>query len=81
MKNIRLYDLYDYFGVVLNKNTRIAECKTINEARKAAAKYYMDCDGECNIWICKRNPETKTFLSIDAEEFTSFEIPDSFYEF
>ena len=67
MKNYRLYDMYDYFGIKLSKNNRIGEYETVGEARSAADKYELDCDGECDIFICKRNPDTGTFLAIDAE--------------
>lgn len=67
MKNYRLYDMYDYFGITLSKNNRIGEYRTIEEARAAATEYERDCDGECHIFICKRNPQTGTFLAIDAK--------------
>lgn len=67
MKNYRLYDMYDYCAIRLSKNNRIGEFETVEEARVAAVEYDMDCDGECSIYICKRNPETGTFLAIDAE--------------
>ena len=68
MKNYRLYDMYDHFGIWLSKDNRIGTYETIEEARAAAIEYDMDCDGECCIYICKRNPETGTFLAIDAEQ-------------
>ena len=67
MKNFRLYDMYDFYGVHLSKNNRIGEYDTIAEAQAAAAEYDLSCDGECCVWICQRNPETNTFLAIDAE--------------
>lgn len=67
MKNIRLYDMYDYMGITLRKSNRIGEYSTMAEAREGAAEYDRDCDGECAIYVCKRNPETGTFLAIDAE--------------
>lgn len=69
MKDYRLYDMYDYYGIRLSKENRIGEFKTVEEAQAAAAEYDLDCDGECYIYICKRNSETRTFLAIDAEPF------------
>lgn len=69
MKNYRLYDLCEVYGIVLNKNTRIGEYETLEECERAAIEHERDCDGECEIWICKRNPQTGTFLAIDAEHF------------
>ncbi len=63
----RIYDMYDYFGVRLTKQNRIGEYNTLEECRKAAAEYYWDCGGECDIWVCQRNPETDTFVALDAE--------------
>ena len=67
MKNYRLYDMYDYYGIRLSKDNRIGEYETIEEAQSAAAEYDRDCDGECCIFICKRNPETGKFFAINAE--------------
>ena len=67
MDNYRLYDMYDYIGIRVGKNNRIGKYETVEEARSAAIKCDMECDGECCIYICKRNPETGTFLAIDAE--------------
>lgn len=67
MKNYRLYDMYDCYGIQLSKNNRIGEYDSFEEARSGATEYDRDCDGECAIYICKRNPETGTFLCIDAE--------------
>lgn len=67
MKDIRLYDMYDYMGIRLSKKNRIGEYSTMEEAREAAAEYDRDCEGECAIFVCRRNPETGTFLCIDAE--------------
>ena len=67
MKNYRLYDMYYYFGIHLSKDNRIGAYETIEEARAAAIEYDKECDSECSIFICKRNPETGTFLADDAE--------------
>lgn len=67
MKKFRIYDMYEYIGRHLSKENRIGEYDTIEEARAAAVKYDRECDGECDIYICQRNPETGTFLAIDAE--------------
>lgn len=69
MKDYRLYDMSDFFGFRLCNSNRIGSYETVAEAKAAAAKYYLECDGECDIFICKRNPATGTFLAIDAEEF------------
>jgi hypothetical protein len=63
----RLYDMYDYVGIHLTKSNRIGEYATLEEARAGAVEYDLNCDGECSIYICKRNPETGTFLCLDAE--------------
>ena len=67
MKKYRLYDLYDYFGLTISKENRIGEYNTREEATQAASLYDKECDGECDIYICKYNPEAKKFLAIDAE--------------
>lgn len=67
MEKYRLYDMYDYMGIVLSKNNRIGEYTDMEAARRAAANYDRDCDGECAIFICKLNPEQGKFLAIDAE--------------
>lgn len=51
----------------MSKENRIGEYDTITEAQRAAIAYARECDGECDIYICQRNPETSTFLAIDAE--------------
>ena len=65
----RLYDLYECYGIVLNKRTRIGECMTLEEATKIAIEYDESCDGECDIWICEWDPETRKFLAVNAENF------------
>lgn len=66
MKNIRLYDMYDFWGIHLGADNRIGSYETMEEAKRAAARYDWDCGGECDIYVCLRNPETGTFLAIDA---------------
>lgn len=69
MKRYRLYDLYDYYGIHLSKDTRIGEADTLEECAKIALAYCDDCDDECDIWIVPYNCEAKRYLSIDAENF------------
>lgn len=75
MMKFRLYDMYDYYGVVLNKNNRIGEYDTIVDAEKAAAEYDLGCDGECLIYICEYNKDAKKYLAIDAEPFDYY-VPE-----
>ena len=75
MKKFRLYDMYDYYGVSLNKHNRIGEYDTITEAENAATEYDLGCDGECVIYICPFNEEVKKYLAIDAEPFDYY-VPE-----